>query len=184
MPARRHDPGSDYQERFDLYRLVYETRNLELRLFWERSNYFLALNTAIALGYFTIDKDAILPRLLLCFFGVVAGLLWVATNLGSKFWQARWEHRLIRAEEELGPHMRLFSDGWDVIVADAKSGLENRRKGRLDRLVNCAILLKPSVSRTMILLSAFSVVFWVLATVLAIVLHRVSISCSGHNGGL
>ena len=38
----------------DLYKVLLDTRNLEINLFWQRSNYFLALNTGIALGFFNL----------------------------------------------------------------------------------------------------------------------------------
>ncbi len=38
--------------KFDLYKIALETRNFEISLFWQRSNYFLVLNTAIAIEFF------------------------------------------------------------------------------------------------------------------------------------
>lgn len=172
MSGERDRGRGEYADKFDLYQLVLETRNMELRLFWERANYFLALNTAIALGYFTVDAIHLFARLLLCFFGIASGILWVRTNLGSKFWQARWEHRLSRAEKELDPPMRLFSEDWEVIFADAKCGIESRRKGKVDALVNRAILTKPSVTRTMIALSVLAVAFWLVATCAVVVSRK------------
>lgn len=40
-------------EKKDLYKIAIETRNLEIGMLWQRSNYFMALNTAIAIGFFT-----------------------------------------------------------------------------------------------------------------------------------
>src|SRR3972149_10785499 len=37
----------------DAYKFAYDTRNFEISLFWQRSNYFLVLNTAIALAFFS-----------------------------------------------------------------------------------------------------------------------------------
>jgi hypothetical protein len=34
--------------KLEAYRTALATRNLEINLFWQRSNYFLVLNTAIA----------------------------------------------------------------------------------------------------------------------------------------
>ena len=82
----------------EAYRVAKEARNLEITLFWQRSNYFLVLSTAIAAGFFSLhDAKYALP---LAIFGLVVGLLWIAVNLGSKFWQSRWEHRLRLAEEQ------------------------------------------------------------------------------------
>jgi len=83
----------------EAYRVAKEARNLEITLFWQRSNYFLVLSTAIAAGFFSLrDAKYALP---LAIFGLVVGLLWIAVNLGSEFWQSRWEHRLRLAEEQL-----------------------------------------------------------------------------------
>ena len=38
----------------DLYRVALDTRNLESTLFWQRCNYFLVLNSALALGFFNL----------------------------------------------------------------------------------------------------------------------------------
>jgi len=38
----------------DLYKTLLDTRNLEINLFWQRSNYFLVLNTGIAFGFFNL----------------------------------------------------------------------------------------------------------------------------------
>ncbi len=76
----------------DKYRTVLETRNLEIRLFWQRSNYFLVLNTALGTGFFVVKGDGF--ALLLSILGVVGSTLWLCVNLGSKFWQVRWEQQL------------------------------------------------------------------------------------------
>ncbi len=81
----------------EAYRVAKEARNLEIMLFWQRSNYFLVLSTAVAVGFFSLrDAKYALP---LAIFGLVVGLLWIAVNLGSKFWQSRWEHRLRLTED-------------------------------------------------------------------------------------
>jgi hypothetical protein len=38
----------------DRYKVLLDTRNLEINLFWQRSNYFLGLNTGIAIGFFNL----------------------------------------------------------------------------------------------------------------------------------
>jgi hypothetical protein len=38
----------------EAYRVAKEARNLEITLFWQRSNYFLVLSTAIAAGFFSL----------------------------------------------------------------------------------------------------------------------------------
>src|SRR5207248_3234570 len=57
LSSRPMCPQTPSQDRADLslvdaYKIALETRNLEINLFWQRSNYFLVLNTAIAVGFF------------------------------------------------------------------------------------------------------------------------------------
>src|ERR1017187_10480268 len=100
----------DDQINIEAYRVAKEARNMEITLFWQRSNYFLVLSTAIAAGFFSLrDAKYALP---LAIFGLLVGVLWIAVNLGSKFWQSRWEYRLRLAEEQLRPGMNLFSAEW------------------------------------------------------------------------
>jgi hypothetical protein len=81
---------------FDLYKIALDTRNMEIGLFWQRSNYFLVLNTAIAVGFFKTTEKY---QLLMSFVGFCVALLWFSVNLGSKYWQSRWEFRLYEAEK-------------------------------------------------------------------------------------
>ncbi len=80
-------------EKKDLYKVALDTRNFEISLFWQRSNYFLALNSALALGFFNLKEQG-LYGLVMAIFGIIVSYLWVRVNLGSKFWQSRWERRL------------------------------------------------------------------------------------------
>jgi lipoprotein signal peptidase len=59
----------------DLYKTLFDTRNLEINLFWQRSNYFLVLNTGIAFGFFNSSN----PQFAVVFagLGLVASLLWL-----------------------------------------------------------------------------------------------------------
>jgi len=142
----------------EAYRTAKEARNMEITLFWQRSNYFLVLSTAIAAGFFSLrDGNFALP---LAGFGFVVGILWMAVNLGSKFWQSRWEHRLHVAEKRLRPDMDLFSASWDTVKDDVRQSFRFRRGGRVKRFYNRMVLLKPSVTFMMTLLSLAFVVFW------------------------
>jgi len=48
---------SDHLLDLEAHRVAKEARNLEITLFWQRSNYFLVLSTAIAAGFFSL-RDA------------------------------------------------------------------------------------------------------------------------------
>jgi hypothetical protein len=144
--------------KIELYNIALETRNLEITLFWQRSNYFLVLNTALAVGFF---KLGYMPyRLALGIFGILVSGLWFWVNLGSKFWQSRWEQRVKTIEESLGKNIDLFSAVPDTIINDVKKSFGFWKYGGLQRIINSLILKKPSVSRTMIHLSFFFTVLW------------------------
>jgi len=152
--------GDSWEQQVDLeaYRVARETRNLEIHLFWQRSNYFLVLSTAIAAGFFSLrDGRYALP---LAGMGTFVGCLWIAVNLGSKFWQSRWEHRLRLVEEQLRPNMNLFSASWNTVQDDVKQSFTFRKRGIIHRLYVRLVLLKPSVSLVMTLLSVGFTAFW------------------------
>jgi lipoprotein signal peptidase len=58
----------------DLYKTLLDTRNLEINLFWQRSNYFLVLNTGIAFGFFNLTKP--MYRIAFAIMGIIASFLW------------------------------------------------------------------------------------------------------------
>jgi hypothetical protein len=149
----------------DLYKIALDTRNFEISLFWQRSNYFLALNTAIAAGFFF--KASKEYQLWLGIFGCLISLLWVSINLGSKFWQSRWENRLKIAEENLDCGINYFSANWCTIKSDVEESIKFSKHGVVRNLVDKFVLLKPSVSFVMILLSLLFVCLWILLTMLS-----------------
>jgi len=161
--------GPNDQINLEAYRVAKETRNMEITLFWQRSNYFLVLSTAIAIGFFSLHD---LPReLTLAAFGTVVGLLWVAVNLVSKFWQSRWEHRLRIVEEQLRPAMNLFSATWETVQDDVRQSFQFRKRGKIHRAYMRLVLLKPSVSLMMTLLSLAFVLFWI-CNILVVILSE------------
>jgi hypothetical protein len=159
----------------EAYRAARETRNLEIQLFWQRSNYFLVLNTALAVGFFS-RRDTDGYAIAIASAGIVVGLLWVRINLGSKYWQARWETRLANVEKQLQPGLELFSATWKTIDDDVNRSLDNPRpRGRLERayrpfddLYVRAVKAKPSVSRTMTVLAVSFVLFWIVVGAVAL----------------
>jgi hypothetical protein len=96
--ARENDPESHLK--LELYRTAVQTRNMEIELFWKRSNYFLVLNTAIAVGFFAELENGYYAAVLAFLCAIVSGL-WFLVNLGSKYWQSRWEHRSAVTERAL-----------------------------------------------------------------------------------
>ena len=150
----------------ELYKTAIQARNFEIGLFWQRSNYFLVLNTAIAAGFFSLDDAKY--TLLLSLTGLVIAALWVAVNLGSKFWQSRWEYRVHKTETDLAPDIDLFSADWETVQQDVITSFRFRQRGRLHKAYQQSVLLKPSVTMMMTLLSVAFVVFWIAAAVIHI----------------
>jgi len=137
--------------------IALENRRFEISLFWQRANYFLVLNTALAIGAYSVSKDIV--SIFICGFGLCASTLWFRTNLGAKFWQQFWEEEVNRlakkmnlaamAESEVSIRKRASS--WKVDVGSPwhKKYVHNRM-----------ISLKPEVSHNMILLSLISTWAW------------------------
>ena len=90
----------------ELFKIALEIRNFEIKLFWERSNYFLVLTTAIAVGFFSIEDQ--ISCIGIATLGFIVSLLWFLVNLGSKFWQSRWEGRLCLLEKKMASDINFF----------------------------------------------------------------------------
>jgi len=155
MPKTVQHRNREKAERvIDSYNIAYQTRNFEIQLFWQRSNYFLVLNTAIITGI-AIKLGSIDPIVAVFIaFGIFVSCLWYRVNLGSKFWQTRWEQRLHEIEERVSPSANLFSATQAQIKADVENSIKTTGgQGWWRSYVNKQALSKPSVSRQMILLS-------------------------------
>jgi hypothetical protein len=152
----------------DLYKTLLDTRNLEINLFWQRSNYFLVLNTGIAFGFFNLKKAT--SRLTFAIMGLLASVLWFGVCLGGKYWQARWEQRLLDFEKEHLPGLDFFAAEPNRIKRDAEKGLLEFHELRWDKrlIYRLAVRIKPSVSYSMILLSVVFIIGWVIAFALSV----------------
>ena len=157
---------SDDTINLEAYKVAREARNLEIALFWQRSNYFLVLSTATAAGFFSLREHKYAVPLAI--FGLIVGFLWISINLGSKFWQSRWEHRLRIVEEQVRPNMNLFSATWETVQEDVRQSFQFRRRGFIHRFYTRLVLLKPSVSLMMTILSALFVTLWIVVLGLAL----------------
>ena len=47
----------------EVYKIAVNTRQTEIQLFWQRSNYFMVLNIAIAVGFFALKNESYDPVL-------------------------------------------------------------------------------------------------------------------------
>lgn len=143
---------------FDIAR---ENRRFEIQMFWQRANYFLVLNTALAIGVFTVDNVS--ASVLISGFGVVASVLWYRTNLGAKFWQSFWENEVHRLAKLLGIYALALDD--DAIYAAADEIEAQDERTNVKKWINKQIRKHPSVSANMILLSMWTILGWSLLLV-------------------
>jgi polyferredoxin len=136
------------------------------------SNYFLVLNSALALGFFGLKTRSYEPWL--AGFGLLVSLLWCGVNLGSKFWQSVWENRLSEIEKTIAPKLKpkLFSASKAEYIQDARKSLENSDHKWWIKWIDNLVMLKPSVSTCMIILSVLFVVGWAALFISALVFQR------------
>ena len=167
MPPEEVKPPMEVK---DLYKTLLDTRNLEINLFWQRSNYFLVLNTGIAFGFFNLKDGKF--AVIFAVIGLLASLLWFWVCLGGKFWQTRWEQRLLEFEREHMPGLDFFGASPERIRADVEKGLAFHELRWTQRLVYRLALNKPSVSYSMIRLSALFVIGWVAFIAISIMLGK------------
>ncbi|MGA7491641.1 MAG: hypothetical protein WB930_20045 [Syntrophobacteraceae bacterium] len=146
-------------ENKDIYKVALDTRNVEISLFWQRSNYFLVLNSALALGFFNLKMP--LYALFLAVFGFLASWLWYRVNLGSKYWQSRWEYRLRETEKKIDPNLKFFYvDDRRIFDSDVEASMKFYEHKALQLWLDRQILKKPSVTYNMILLSIMFQLGW------------------------
>ncbi len=72
--------------------------------------------------------------------------------------------------DDLRPNMNLFSATWTTVQLDVKHSFDFRKRGRVYRLFTRLVLLKPSVSLAMTLLSIVFAIFRM--GILAITIRR------------
>jgi len=170
MPLEEVKPPMEVK---DLYKTLLDTRNLEINLFWQRSNYFLVLNTGITIGFFNLKDGKF--AIFFAAIGLIASLLWFWVCLGGKFWQTRWEQRLLEFEREHMPDLNFFGASPERLRADVEKGLAFHDLRWTQKFVYRLVLNKPSVSYSMIRLSALFVIGWVVFIIISIVLGKSAI---------
>lgn len=150
----------------EIYKHALDTRNMEIDLFWKRCNYFLVLNSGLALAYFNVTQEGLqIPAAIL---GVIVSALWLQVALGSKFWQERWEDCLRSVEEELqlkgqfASAQALFSADSVDVKRLVKESLDRGRHTGLYGLLDMLIVAKPSVTSAMMYLVLSFLTSWIL----------------------
>jgi hypothetical protein len=145
--------------------IALDNRAFEIQLFWQRSNYFLVLMTALGVGAFTIANTFF--ALLISIFATISSVFWYRTNLGSKFWQESWEVEVVALAKR--HNIESFNRPTDEIVeqvrASLQSGWSPRGKGRFRKYIDNRTLQKFSVTYYMILLSITSALVWSVVSV-------------------
>lgn len=107
-----HTSTSDSSEpdKKRIFEVALETRNLEIRLFWQRSLFFWGFIAAAFVAYSEAmkqwDSDKIIAVSVACF-GLISSLSWTLVNRGSRYWQVTWEGRVSSSENEV-LHERIF----------------------------------------------------------------------------
>jgi len=156
------------------FEIALEQRNNEIKLFWQRSNYFLVLNSALAVGLFSSSVDKYNTPITL--FGIGVSVLWFLTNLGSKFWQEKWEIEVSKSEPIYSAYKTMFNTDSESIVGMVRCRFEEKEKSQheakgnnfwakcfklpIQKTIHDLICLKPSVSKIMMVLSLGFVCIW------------------------
>ena len=162
----------DFNKALERFKIILQTRDFEIEMFWKRCNYFLVLNTALAVGVFASfngngANKAILP--LICLAGAFVCFAWFRVGLGSKFWQSHWEQIAEEMQEDIGfrkdgggdYRKDYFSrEGADVRVERNLSS-SNKKHGWIKRFYNRRVMKKPSVSGWMQITASVFCVAWV-----------------------
>ena len=160
----------------EIFDIALKARDFEIRMFWQRCNYFLLLNTSVGVGAGTaaVHYNA-LAFLGLCVIGMVVCFAWIRVGLGSKYWQSHWEWVVDRMQKNVGltESKNFFSDHPNVRKR-VRKWLEKKPKeedGEEDigrpNFYNSCVLEKPSVSGWMHRTACFFFVVWVVAAIIS-----------------
>jgi hypothetical protein len=140
----------------EIYKMALTTRNLEINLFWQRCNYFLILNSALAYAYVTAtDKNLSLPIAIL---GFIVCVFWYRVALGSKYWQEHWEAKLnevetiFKADKTFPSRIKLFTSTWQESHGYVARSMGTKPRSVFESIVAAQVLSKPSVTLSMMYL--------------------------------
>lgn len=140
-------------------KIALDNRAFEIQLFWQRSNYFLVLMSALGVAAFAIEEPIF--SLMVSLLAVIASFLWFRTNQGSKFWQERWEIEVKSLSKEIG--IRSFGRSISDIKVQVAQSLYPGGVIKVNSFrtwILKGVLEKPSVTYHMIILSFASTVVW------------------------
>lgn len=157
-------------------KVALENRAFEIQMFWQRSNYFLVLITALGIGVYTSSNHFVSGLI-----AVVAGLasfLWFRTNLGSKFWQESWEVEVSMLSKEYGldGFNRSMEDIRNQVIKSLRDTGPTFKKDPFRKWIDTLTIKKYSVTHSMIVLSFLSMIGWFLLSILFFYLGIAGIS--------
>ena len=147
-------------------KIALDNRAFEIQLFWQRSNYFLVLMTALGIGTFSV-KDPVFS-LVVSTFATACSFFWFRTNLGSKFWQESWEFEVtaLAKKEGVQSFVKSMAEVKQQVRESLSSGQGFEVRSWLRRWIDKQTVSKPSVTYNMILLSLFSTLIWLIVTII------------------
>lgn len=90
------ESDTEQKDLSNLLKKAWEIRNFEIELFWKRTAYFSTIVGALFVSYYTAKSELCF----IAFLGSISSLVWLLSNLGSKFWQENWEKHIDLLEEE------------------------------------------------------------------------------------
>ncbi len=164
-------------------KVALDNRAFEIQLFWQRSNYFLVLMTALGAATFSIKDILFSP--LIATLATAASYFWFRTNLGSKFWQESWEVEVAALARE--QKIRSFERPTVEVIKQVEEALSigktDQTKGYLRKWIDRQIANKYSVTYNMILLSMIATLMWSIITG-ALVYRLIDYHCDFRDEGL
>ena len=112
------------------YERAAQTREFEIKLYWERARYFWAFITTIYVAYYNVlisvyDKDhGSFSLLVLSGLGLFFTVAWILVSKGSRHWQENWERHINLLEDDVtGPLSKLYkANSFSVSKANLIAG--------------------------------------------------------------
>ena len=86
-------------DKLEAYKIAIDTRNLEIKLFWQRSLFFAAFTSAIFVGYSGAGTETF-QKLILSSLGFLLSFAWLLANRGSKYWYESWETKIEEIDKD------------------------------------------------------------------------------------
>lgn len=153
----------------DELKIALDNRAFEIQLFWQRSNYFLVLMSALGIGTFTAKDTLFAP--VICLFAAISSYLWFRVNLGSKFWQESWEVEVaaLAKERKIRSFERPMSEVKAQVAKSLRDGWADEKHSWLQKWVDSETTKKFSVTYHMILLSLSSCLIWSLVCIFLLI---------------